>query len=110
MSGVESDFGKCKVGDNGESLGLLQIQPRTARWISNKYKSLAWVKNINDKQLRYLLEHNDNFNIMIASLLFEYNKSKYGYTVAISKHNGGTHNTEYVESVLQAKNSMILMR
>ena len=61
ISGIESSFGLYKKGDDGKSLGICQMQVKTAKWILEKYKI-----KMTDKNLKYLLKNDDEFCIILS--------------------------------------------
>jgi len=104
MAFVESTYGKNKHGDDGSSLGTMQIQIPTVYFIAKRDKSLAWLLEIPEHTLRLLLIHNDYLSIEIAAKLFEYYRKRYGYFQAISRYNGGKNNWTYYNKVRKAMN------
>ena len=101
IAGVESTYGKNILGDDGKSLGMMQLQVRTVYFIAKRDQSLAWLLHIPRKTLETLLLRNDALSIQIASKLFEYYRKRYGYFTAISKYNGGIHNYTYYNKVMK---------
>ena len=88
ISCIESTYGKHKLGDHGTSFGVMQIKTGTARWASNLYPAqLGWIHKCSDKQLQNVLLKNDQLNIMIGSLVFNYRQEHYGYKTAVMSHN-----------------------
>lgn len=101
---TESSLGRDVLGDDGKSLGLMQIQVPTARFIAEKDKSLAWLLRLKKKQLETVLLRSDETSIHIASSLFEYYRKRYGYFEAISRYNGGRKNYIYYNRVMKRMN------
>ena len=88
IAGVESSYGRNILGDDGHSLGLMQIWIPTARFIAKRDSSLEWLLKLPTKTLQTLLLKNDALSIEIASKLFEYHRQRHGYKMAIIKYNG----------------------
>lgn len=88
IAGVESTYGKNILGDDGHSLGLMQIWIPTALFIAKRDASLAWLLHLPTKTLETILLKNDALSIEIACKLFEYNRKRYGYKMAIIRYNG----------------------
>ena len=88
IAGVESTYGKNILGDDGRSLGMMQIQVPTAYFIAKRDQSLAWLLKLPRKVLETLLLKNDALSIEIASKLFEYHRKRHGYKMAIIRYNG----------------------
>jgi len=103
MAMTESSLGLMVLGDDSESLGILQLQVRTIRYIISKDKQLAFLSKYNDKQLATFVLRNDHLSIIIACKLFEYYRKRYGYFQAISRYNGGAKNVAYYNRVISWK-------
>ena len=101
IAGVESSYGKYILGDEGKSLGICQVQVSTLKFIAKKDKRLRWVLKYPNRVLSTWLLRNDQFNIYVACLYFNYLNKHYGYRGAISRYNGGSNNTVYVRKVLR---------
>lgn len=99
IAGVESSYCKNVLGDDGKSLGCMQIQVPTALFIAKKDSSLAWLSRIPRKTLETLLLRNDALSIEIACKLFEYHRVRHGYFGAVSRYNGGANNKAYYNKV-----------
>jgi len=100
---VESQNGKYIIGDEGRSLGIAQIQVKTAKYLAKRDPSLTWMLKVPDLSLRTMLIRNDRLSIEICSKLFEYYRKKHGYFQAISRYNGGTQNYTYFNKVQKEK-------
>jgi len=100
---IESSLGLMILGDDSKSLGILQLQVPTIRYIISKDKDLAFLSKYKDKQLATFVLRNDDLSIIIASKLFEYYRKRYGYFQAISRYNGGTKNVTYYNKVMSWK-------
>jgi len=85
---AESSLGKEVLGDDRKSLGLMQFQVPTVRWLSTKYKCLKFIKRLSDKSIETMLLRNDTMSIKLASLMFEFWRKRKGYKIAIIRHNG----------------------
>jgi hypothetical protein len=96
---AESSLGKEILGDDGKSLGLMQLQVPTVRWIATKDKRIEWLKDLPTKSLQTLLLRSDTISIMVTCIHFEYWRKRYGYYCAVSKHNGGMHNQTYYDRI-----------
>jgi hypothetical protein len=111
---TESSAGKEVIGDlkPGKdsvlkaSLGVLQVQIGTARYVSKKVKSLAFIKNWSDKKLANKLLTDVRFSAKIALNYFLINKNRFyirgykdSYFKAISLYNGGLKNYPYYKRV-----------
>jgi Transglycosylase SLT domain len=83
---VESNL-KDNQKSNYGALGLMQVVPSTARFIATKYNDMAWINRCSDKQLKYVLQHNNYVNIVVGSRVLEYYQNRYGYRNGISKYN-----------------------
>lgn len=116
---TESSAGKNLVGDdrykNGtkkplykSSLGTMQMQISTARWLSKKYDALQWVQRLNDKQLTAQILNNSKFACILAGYYILYNyelaqrKGMWNpYYKTISRYNGGWKNETYFRRVMK---------
>lgn len=105
---TESSAGKNpnKIGDDGRSYGVLQIQVKTARWLSSLYKEIEWVSQLSDMDIAKLLLTRIDFSVQVASLYFEHYRRHWGYFKAISMYNGGINNWRYYRKV-QANKKII---
>lgn len=95
----ESSLGKQILGDDGKSLGLMQLQVATVQWIATKDKSIAWLALLPKKTLQTLLLRSDTLSIQVTCIHFEYWRKRYGWEKAISKHNGGFNNLTYINKI-----------
>lgn len=100
---TESSLGYYSIGDDGRSLGAMQIQLSTARDYAKRIPELAVIKHWDDKTLGTKLVRDLRFSVKVATLIFEYNRKKYGYFQAISRYNGGKNNTKYFAKVQHNK-------
>ena len=72
----ESSLGKYRIGDDGKSLGLANVQVQTARII---IKQNPWLPQYTTNySIARALLHNDEINLLIASIYFRncYNQFK----------------------------------
>jgi len=106
----ESSCGVNILGDKGRSLGVMQVQASTAKWIATKVKSLAYLKYISNKRLETMLLLDDKLNIQIATELFEYHRKRHGYFGAVSRFNGGSNNRTYYRKVERTKRWIVKRR
>ena len=113
---VESSFrvgiaGDLDGSDKANSLGVLQIQVSTVRWLATIYLDLAKVVDSkSDYDIAMKLLKDINFSTWVACLHFEHYRKRWGYFKAISIYNGGTNNKEYFERVEKAKQKVIEWR
>ena len=107
MSMVESNLGLTILGDDSKSLGIMQLQIRTVRYIAKRDRRLAFLLKYSDRHLATLLLRNDRLSIIIACRLFEYYRKRYGYFGAISRYNGGSRNVAYYRKVIRWKKKFI---
>lgn len=85
---TESTCGEAILGDDGNSLGLMQLQIPTVRYISSKVPQLHMLDYLSDKQLQTLLLRYDEVSIIIATHYFLFLKKHYGYRDAVIRYNG----------------------
>lgn len=93
----ESRFHADSVGDGGNSLGLMQVQPR---WHSGRMKKLGCEDLLDPYQnvvvgIDYLAESVDRYDGDVAKALVAYNAGHYNGTI-----------TEYAKSVLEKADEM----
>ena len=84
----ESSLGKYRIGDDGKSLGLANVQVQTARII---IKQNSWLPQYTTNySIARALLHNDEINLLIASIYFRncYNQFK-NWPQALICYNGG---------------------
>ena len=99
---VESSAGIHVLGDDGDSLGILQIQVPTARYAGTLNKELRFLTRIPKKYIETLLLKNDRLSIKIACTLINHYIKYYGFTQAVMRYNGSKHNPKYFNRVKQA--------
>lgn len=116
---TESSAGKNLVGDDRfedgskkplhqSSLGTMQMQIKTARYLADKYPQLSWLKLLDDGQLTTQILNSPQFSSMLAGYYLKLNyevAKKRGYWnpyfKAISRYNGGWNNTTYYKRVMR---------
>jgi soluble lytic murein transglycosylase-like protein len=82
------------------ALGIMQIKPVCARFVATKYKEMAFINRMSDKQLQHMLLTNDAINIEIGSKYYEYLHNRYSTKKAISKYNA-CENDRYYNKVME---------
>jgi hypothetical protein len=103
---VESSAGanKNRVGDDGASYGVMQIQVKTVRWLASIKESLKWTNKLSNIDIAKLLLTHLEFSTRIACIYFEhYMSHDWGYFKSVSMYNGGVKNYRYVNKVENAK-------
>ena len=103
---TESSLGLMVLGDDSKSLGILQLQVPTIRYLISKDKELSFLSNYNDKQIATFVLRNDDLSIILASKLFEFHRKRHGYFQAISRYNGGKNNVTYYNKVMDWKKKL----
>jgi hypothetical protein len=106
---TESSAGKNLIGDfkNGvmitkASLGVLQIQVATARYVSERVPSLEWVAKLNDAQIANKLLSDIELSARIAANYLVILKHRRGkYLNMVSGYNGGMSNHPYYNRVMK---------
>ena len=104
---VESSFGYYLIGDDGNSLGVTQVQVATAKWLANKDDRLKYLLSFSDKKVASLLLEDMKLNVKVTSILFEYHRIRYGYESAKSRHNGGAYNVRYLNKMANCKKFVV---
>jgi len=93
----ESTLNPSAIGDNGQSIGLMQVQLRTASWMENRPVTEAELLDA-------------NFNVKVGCSYLKYQLDRYGgsYRKAVAAYNAGSFkqrsngepiNKAYVEGV-----------
>ena len=87
--GIESSFGLFKHGDDNKSLGITQMQFKTAKWLLKKQNI-----EMSDDNLKYLLTNDNEFCIIVSCLYLNYliKKMKGDKRKAILSYNVGLTN------------------
>ena len=106
---TESSAGQNIVGDYRKakkltkaSLGVMQVQIQTARYIAAKIEELRWVLALNDTQIMERLLSDTEFSARIATYYFVMLQNhRENYIHSISGYNGGMVNTPYYQRVMK---------
>lgn len=112
---TESSGGINMIGDfkkgtsvTKASIGAMQIQTRTARFMATTYKELNWINKMSDIKIVNRLIRDIEFSAIIAAYymkwLSDYRKTYYS---AVSGYNGGLSNWKYYKRV---KRNMITVK
>ena len=112
---TESSGGINMIGDfkkgtsvTKASLGAMQIQNGTARFMARTYKKLNWINKMSDFKIANKLIGDTEFSAIIAAYymkwLSDYRKTYYS---AVSGYNGGLDNWKYYKKV---KENMVIVR
>ena len=106
---TESSAGLKLIGDfkkhrniRRASLGIMQIQVDTARFVSSQYKSLKWVLKLNDRDLinKLLLDTKFSANIAAHYIRWLSDRTKRYYNM-VSKYTGIKSNRGYYNRVMR---------
>jgi len=106
---TESSAGKNIIGDfkpniviTSASLGVMQVQVATARYLSTRINALAWLKQLSNAQIANKLLSDVELSARISShyivLLINHRKN---YFKAVSGYNGGMINHPYYARVMK---------
>jgi hypothetical protein len=106
---TESSAGKNLIGDfksgviiTKASLGALQIQVATARFIARRVDALAWINKLTDAQIANKLLSDVELSARIAAhYLVLLRNSRGNYLQAVSGYNGGMTNLPYYNRVMK---------
>jgi hypothetical protein len=106
---TESSGGIHIIGDFKEgqhitkaSLGAMQIQVATARYVAKKSPTLRWLNKFNDDQIANLLVSSTRMSAAIAAhYLRILRERRDDYFKAISGYNGGMENYRYYNKVME---------
>jgi hypothetical protein len=106
---TESSAGRDLIGDfkkgieiTKASLGVLQIQVATARYVSQRVKSLRWLNDLSDGEIANRLLTDVELSARIGAhylVLLRHQRGKYMNTV--SGYNGGMTNRPYYNRVMR---------
>jgi hypothetical protein len=107
---TESSAGQNLIGDfhknvplTKASLGVMQIQVQTVRYVASQVKKLNWIHSLNDSQIANRLLTDSEFSARIATHYFILLRhSRKNYMSSISGYNGGMTNTPYFEKVTKS--------
>lgn len=111
---TESSAGKNIIGDfkkgiiiTKASLGTMQIQVATARYIAKRIKTLTWINSLSDAQIANKLLTDVKTSAQISAYyLTVLKKNRKHYFNMVSGYNGGMSNSPYYKRVM--KNMKIL--
>lgn len=106
---TESSAGKNIIGDfkkgiiiTKASLGSMQIQVATARYISKRVKTLRWINKLSDAQIANKLLTDVKISAQISAYyLTLLKKSRKKYFNMVSGYNGGMSNSPYYQRVMK---------
>lgn len=84
----ESSCGKTRMGDDGKSIGIMQIQLPTLRYLITKTPEIQYLSKLTNEELTILLHQNDEVSIILATKYFLLLKKRYGFTEAVIRYNG----------------------
>ena len=106
---TESSAGKNIIGDfkkgiiiTKASLGSMQIQVATARYIAKRIETLNWINSLSDAQIANKLLTDVKTSAQVsANYLTILKKSRKHYFNMISGYNGGMSNTPYYNRVMK---------
>jgi hypothetical protein len=102
---TESSLGANLIGDMESqvvdaSLGIMQNRVPTVRFMARKFKELAWLNKLSDKQLVNQMLTNHRLNAKVNAYFFKWNFETYGsHRAAVSCQNGGKNNVPYINRV-----------
>ena len=106
---TESSAGKNLIGDfkknvvlTKASLGVMQVQVATARFVARKVEALAWIDKMSNAQIANRLLTDVEFSARIAAhyfVLLKNDREKYFHSV--SGYNGGMENKPYYSRVMK---------
>lgn len=106
---TESSAGKNLIGDfksdvmiTRASLGVLQIQVGTARYVSRRVETLAWLDALGDAQIANRLLSDIELSARIAAHYLVILREQRGkYLNMVSGYNGGMTNLPYFNRVMK---------
>jgi len=106
---TESSAGKNIIGDfrsgtdiTKASLGAMQIQVATARYVARRVDPLAWLDKRSDKQIANLLLTDLRLSAEIAAHYVVILKNRrHDYMKSVSGYNGGMENWPYFIRVME---------
>lgn len=106
---TESSAGKNLIGDfksgvmiTKASLGVLQIQVATARYVGERVPTLAWLSELTDAQIANKLLSDIELSARIAANYLVILKNRRGeYFNMVSGYNGGLTNRPYFNRVMK---------
>jgi hypothetical protein len=97
LPGVESSYGKHRIGDHGKAYGITQMHAPTARYIINNLMDIP--VNLTDREIRLLLTYNDKAAMILSKyymnyLIHNFNKKKRPWRHAVLAYNFGITNVK----------------
>ena len=106
---TESSAGKNIIGDfkkgiviTKASLGSMQIQVATARFVAKRVKALKWINTLNDAQIANKLLTDVKTSAQISAYyLTLLKKARKHYFNMVSGYNGGMSNNPYYKRVMK---------
>ncbi len=106
---TESSAGKNIIGDfkkgiviTKASLGSMQIQVATARFVAKRVKALKWINTLNDAQIANKLLTDIKTSAQISAYyLTILRKKRKHYFNMVSGYNGGMSNNPYYQRVMK---------
>ena len=106
---TESSAGKNIIGDfkkgiiiTKASLGTMQIQVATARYVAKRVETLAWIKKLSDAQIANKLLTDVKTSAQVSAYyLTILKKSRKHYFNMVSGYNGGMSNNPYFKRVMK---------
>ena len=106
---TESSAGKNIIGDfkkgiviTKASLGSMQIQVATARFVAKRIKALKWINTLNDAQIANKLLTDVKTSAQISAYyLTLLKKTRKHYFNMVSGYNGGMSNNPYYKRVMK---------
>lgn len=106
---TESSAGKNIIGDfkkgiviTRASLGTMQIQVATARYIAKRIKALKWINALSDAQIANKLLTDVKTSAQISAYYLSLlKKSRKHYFNMVSGYNGGMSNAPYYKRVMK---------
>jgi hypothetical protein len=105
---TESSAGRDLIGDfkmkkiTKASLGAMQIQVRTVRFMARSFKELASINKLSDMEIAQRLIQDVRFSAEISAYYMVWlNNSRPTFYSAVSGYNGGMENWPYYKRVMK---------
>ncbi len=106
---TESSAGKNMIGDFKQgvhitkaSLGAMQIQVATVKFMADTYKNLRWIKELSDSKIANTLITDLEFSATIAAHYIKWlSNHRSSYFTTVSGYNGGYYNKPYYYRVMK---------
>lgn len=114
----ESDLGMVNQGDKNmgksitkHSLGMFHMRIITVRELAKVFPELAWLSKRSDLWIANTLLKSKQFQVTLALHNIERvaNKSRGSYIRLVSQWNGGFHNIEYYNAVMDNKPQLVVV-